>query len=470
MTTQRKSKSGKSAGKSANSSAAQLFPERELYRIIDTVLRLAKSTGADETEVHVDETADSLTRFANNAIHQNVAERGLNVSIRTVVDHRTARATTNRIDEDSLRAAIEVSLSLAHSQPKDPHLLPLPGKQRYRKVDRFAKDTAALTPEDRARAVRRACDIAIANGQVAAGIFASGLQQSALGNSRGLFAAYRETHTEFSITMQENPAASWAKANAATVSAFDPQKLAQRASEKAHMAVDARELPPGRYTVILEPAAVLDLVGFLFYDFAATALQDKRSCLNDRMGKPLFGKNISITDDAYHPLQLGTPFDGEGIPRQQVQLVDRGVPKNLVYSRSSAKAAKKKPTGHGFALPNEYGEAPMNLVFSGGDSSLEKMLATTDRGLLVTRLWYIREVDPYEKVMTGMTRDGLFLVENGKISSAVRNFRFNQSILEMLRNVEQLGPAVRATGEEAFEMVVPAMKVREFHFSEVTKF
>jgi PmbA protein len=470
MTTQRKSESAKpSAGKSIASSA-QLLPEHELRRIIDTVLRLAKSTGADETEVHVDETADSLTRFANNAIHQNVAERGLNVSIRTVVDHRTARATTNRIDEDSLRAAIEASLSLAHSQPKDPHLLPLPAKQRYRNVNRFLKDTAALTPEDRARAVRRACDLAIQNGQVAAGIFASGLQQSALGNSRGLFASYRETHAEFSITMQENPAASWAKANAASVRAFDPQKLARRASEKAHLAVDARELPPGRYTVILEPAAVLDLVGFLFYDFAATALQDKRSCLNDRMGKPLFGKNISITDDAYHPLQLGAPFDGEGIPRQQVQLVDRGVPKNLVYSRSSAKSANKKPTGHGFALPNEYGEAPMNLVFAGGDSSLEKMLASTSRGLLVTRLWYIREVDPYEKVMTGMTRDGLFLVENGKVTSAVRNFRFNQSILEMLRNVEQLGPAVRATGEEAFEMVVPAMKVHDFHFSEVTKF
>jgi len=460
-----KSPEGKSAAPSV-----QLFPEHELRRIIDTVLRLAKSTGADETEVHVDETADSLTRFANNAIHQNVAEHGLNVSIRTVVDSRTARATTNRIDEDSFRAAIEASLSLAHSQPKDPLLLPLPGKQLYRKVNRFVKDTAALTPEERARAVRRACDLAIQNGQVAAGIFASGLQQSALGNSRGLFAAYRETHAEFSITMQENPAASWAKANAASVRAFDPQKLAQRASEKAHMASDARELPPGRYTVILEPAAVLDLVGFLFYDFAATALQDKRSCLNDRMGKPLFGKNISITDDAYHPLQLGAPFDGEGMPRQQVQLVDRGVPKNLVYSRSSARTAHKKPTGHGFALPNEYGEAPMNLVFTGGDSSLEKMVASTGRGFLVTRLWYIREVDPYEKVMTGMTRDGLFLVENGKVTSAVRNFRFNQSILEMLRNVEQLGPAVRATGEEAFEMVVPAMKVRDFHFSEVTKF
>jgi predicted Zn-dependent protease len=463
-------KSGKSpAGKNSNP-AEQLLPERELKQIIGTVLRLAKSTGADETEVHVDETAESLTRFANNAVHQNVAERGLNVSIRTVVDRRTARATTNRVDENSLRAAIEGSLSLAHSQPKNPRLLPMPGKQIYRKVNRFDKGTAFLTPEDRARAVRRACDLAIQNGQVAAGIFASGLQQSAMGNSRGLFAAYRETHAEFSITMQENPAASWAKANAARVRDFDPQKLAQQASEKAHMAVDARELAPGRYTVILEPAAALDLVGFLFYDFAATALQDKRSCLNERMGKQIFGKNISITDDAYHPLQLGPPFDGEGLPRQPVLLVDRGVPTNLVYARSSAKAGHKKPTGHGFALPNEYGEAPMNLVFAGGDSSLEKMIASTERGLLVTRLWYIREVDPYEKVMTGMTRDGLFLVEGGKIRSAVRNFRFNQSILEMLRNVELLGPAVRATGEEAFEMVVPAMKVRDFHFTEVTKF
>jgi PmbA protein len=468
MSTARQSR--KPSVRKGAASAVQLLGEHELRGIIDRVLRLAKSTGADETEVHVDETADSLTRFANNAIHQNVAERGLNVSIRTVVDSRTARATTNRKDEDSLRAAIEASLSLAHSQPKDPHLLRLPGQQRYRKVKRFLGDTAALSPEERARAVRRACDLAIQNGQVAAGIFASGLQQSALGNSRGLFAAYRETHAEFSITMQENPSASWAKANAASVGAFDPQKLAQRASEKAHMAANAQELPPGRYSVILEPAAVLDLVGFLFYDFSATAIQDKRSCLNDRMGKLLFGKNISITDDAYHPLQLGAPFDGEGMPRQRVLLVDRGVPKNLVYARSSAKSAGKKATGHGFALPNEYGEAPMNLVFEGGDSSVEKMIASTDRGLLVTRLWYIREVDPYEKVMTGMTRDGLFLVEKGQVTRAVRNFRFNQSILEMLRNVEQLGPAVRATGEEAFEMVVPAMQVRDFHFSEVTKF
>ncbi len=442
--------------------SSTLLPERELRGIVDTVLRLARSLGVDETEVHVDETISALTRFANNAIHQNVAERGVNVSVRTAVDGCTARATTNRTDEDSLRAAIESSLSLAHSQPKNPRLLALPGKQRYRTINRFIKQTAALTPEDRARAVRRACDLAMKRGQTAAGIFSSAQAQSVMGNSRGLFAAYRDTHAVFSITMQEGSAASWAKENAANVSHIDPQKLAERASEKAHQAVEPRELAPGRYTVILEPAAVLDLVGFLFYDFAATALQDKRSCFNERMGKQVFGKNISIVDDVYHRLQLGAPFDGEGIPRQRVLLV--------VYSRASAKAARKSPTGHGFMLPNEYGEAPMNLVFSGGESSLEEMIASTDRGLLVTRLWYIREVDPYEKIMTGMTRDGLFQVERGRVTSAVRNFRFNQSILKMLRNVELLGPAVRATGEEAFEMVVPAMKVRDFHFSEVTKF
>jgi PmbA protein len=449
---------------------SQLLPERDLRAIIDTVVRLAKSIGVRETEVHVDETISALTRFANNGIHQNVAEHVLNVSVRTVADGRTARATTNRIDEDSLRAAIEASLSLAHSQPKNPRLLPLRGKQRYRPVNRFVKQTAALTPEDRARAVRRACDLAAKKGQVAAGIFSSAQSQSALGNSRGLFAPYRDTHAVFSITMQEGSAASWAKANAADVRAFGPQKLAERASDKAHQATNPRELAPGRYTVILEPAAVLDLVGFLFYDFSATAVQDKRSCFNDRMDKQVFGKNISIIDDVYHPLQLGAPFDGEGIPRQRVLLAEQGVPKNLVYARATAKAAGKKPTGHGFPLPNEYGEAPMNLVFSGGNSSVEEMIASTDRGLLVTRLWYIREVDPYEKIMTGMTRDGLFLVEKGRVTSAVRNFRFNQSILEMLRNVELLGPAVRATGEEAFEMVVPAMKIRDFHFSEVTKF
>jgi len=450
--------------------AAGLSSEKRLHELMQTVIRFGKAAGAEETEVHLDETLDALTRFANNAIHQNVAEHGMTVSVRTVLDGKTARVTTNKLDEDSLRAAVESSLSLAQSQPKAPYLLPVPGKQRYLRVQRFVSATAELSAAERARAVRKACDLAVKEGQVAAGIFVSGQMQSAIGNSRGLFATCRQTRAEFSITMQQDAAASWAKDNAADVRNLDPQALAQRASKKARLATSARELPPEKYTVILQPAAVLDLVGFLFYDFAATAVDDKRSCLNDRMGKPLFGKNISICDDVYHPGQLGAPFDGEGIPRQRVILVDKGVPRNLVYSRASAKRDGKKPTGHGLTLPNEYGEAPMNLVFSGGETSLEEMVASTDRGLLVTRLWYIREVDPDEKVMTGMTRDGLFLVEKGKVTSAARNFRFNQSVLEMLRNVELMSPVVRATGEEAFEMVVPAMKINGFQFTEVTKF
>ena len=447
-----------------------LSTEKHLRDIVQTVMRLGKAAGAEETEVHLDETLDALTRFANNGIHQNVAEHGLTVSVRTVLDGKTARVTTNKLNHDSLRAAVESALSLAASQPRAPKLLPMPGKQHYKRVQRYVRATAELSAEDRARAVRKACDLAVKEGQVAAGIFVSGQMQSAVANSRGLFATHRQTRAEFSITMQQDPAASWAKGNASDARDLDPQALAQRASAKARFAANAVEVAPGKYTVILEPAAVLDLVGFLFYDFSATAVEDKRSCLNERMGKPLFGKNISLADDVYHPGQLGAPFDGEGMPRQRVALVDRGVPRNLVYGRASAKRAGKKATGHGFTLPNEYGEAPMNLVFAGGKSSVEEMIATTQHGLLVTRLWYIREVDPYEKVMTGMTRDGLFRVEKGKVTTAARNFRFNQSVLEMLRNVEMLSPSARAAGEESFEMVVPAMKIKGFQFTEVTKF
>ncbi len=448
----------------------QLRPERELRAITSQIFRIAKSLGLPEVEVHVDEVIDALTRFANNAIHQHVAEHGLSVSLRVVVDGRTARVTTNRIEEDALRSTLESAASLAASQPKDPGLLPIPGKQKYRPVRRFSAPTASLSAEIRARAVKTACALAENKGQVAAGIFSRGQSQTVLANSQGLFASYRQTQAEFSVTMQQGSATSWAKANAADYRVFDPQQLARKASERAERAINPVELATGRYTVILEPAAVLDLIGFLYYDFAATAVRDQRSCFSERLGLPLMGKNITISDDVYHPEQLGAPFDGEGIPRQRIVLVEQGVPRNLVYSRRSAKKAHKTPTGHGFALPNEYGEAPMNLVVEGGKTSLPEMIAGTDRGLLVTRLWYIREVEPYEKIMTGMTRDGLFLVEKGQVTRPVRNFRFNQSILQMLRNVEALGPSHRATAEESFEMVVPPMKIREFHFSEVTKF
>ncbi len=467
MTTRKSRRRAVTARKAPAVAGAHLLSDSEMRRIAE---RVFKMSDADETEVHIDVTSDALTRFANNAIHQNVAEQTLTISVRTVLDGRTARATTNQTGEESLRRVIAASCALARSRPKNPRVLPMPGPQQYSRVQRFFDATAAATPADRARAVREVCALAERNSQTAAGIFSTGAMQTMLANSRGLFCSYTQTRAEFSVTILEKDSSGWAKANSPNVSALKPAELAARASQKASGSRNPRELPPGRYTVILEPPAVLDLVGFLFYDFAGTSVHDQRSCLTKRMGRQVMGQNISLWDDVYHPLQLGAPFDGEGVPRQKVQLVNRGVPENLVYSRATAKQMKRKPTGHGFALPNEWGEAPMNLVFAGGDSSVEEMIASTDRGILVTRLWYIREVDPYEKVLTGMTRDGTFLVENGRVAGGIRNFRFNQGLLEMLSNVELLGPAVRATGEEAFEMVVPAMKVRDFHFSEVTKF
>jgi PmbA protein len=444
-----------------------LLSDVEMRRINEKIF---KFSDADETEVEIGAVTDALTRFANNTIHQNVAEQSLTVSVRTVLDGRTARATTNKTDDDSLRRVVETAKSLARSQPRNPDLLPMPGPQKYTKVSRYFEDTAHATPADRARAVVRVAALAEKNKQTAAGIFSTGVAQSAIANTKGLFASHRQTRAEFSITILESDSSGWAKSNSPDLNQIDPVAMAKSASAKSASSRKPSEASPGRWTVILEPSAVLDLVGFLFYDFSGTAMWDQRSCFTKRMGKRIFRENISIHDDAYHPLQSGAPFDGEGIPRRKVLLVDKGVPSNLVFSRATAKKMKAKPTGHGFSLPNDMGEAPMNLVFSGGNSSVDEMVRSTERGILVTRVWYIRDVDPYEKVLTGMTRDGTFLVQNGRVVGGIRNFRFNQGLLEMLSNVEMMGVPVRAAGEESFEMVVPPMKVSNFNFSEVTKF
>jgi len=335
---------------------------------------------------------------------------------------------------------------------------------------RFDASTAAATPEHRGRAVAEAIRIVESAGQTAAGIYSTGQSIEAIFNSRGVAAWHAETMAQFSITAMASDSSGWAKASAVSHESIDPMALARNAAEKARLSRDPHEIAPGRYTVILEPAAVLDLVGQMFGDFSATAVADSRSFLTDRLGKKLFGDNIQISDDVAHPLQAGVPFDGEGVPRRKLTLVEAGVPRDLAYARSSAHKAGVEPTGHGFPLPNEVGEAPLNIVIAGGSTSLDEMIASTERGVLVTRFWYIREVDPYEKIMTGMTRDGTFLIENGRVARGLRNFRFNQGIIELLNNVEALSPSVRASGEEAFDMVVPAMKVQGFNFTEVTRF
>lgn len=447
-----------------------MLDSAQAERIFEQVTAAARAGGVPEVEAIISAEEQALTRFANNIIHQNVAERAMQLSVRPVIGGRTARATTNRLDDESIRAVVAEAIAITRLTEPDEASLPLAEPVEYQGVDRWVEATANVTPSERARAVADAIATVEAAGQTAAGIYSTGESGFALLNSRGVRAFYRESLARFSITAMAPDSSGWAKASAVNHAELNPRTLAESASRKAAASRNPRELPAGRRTVILEPAAVLDLAGQMMGDFSATAITDGRSFLNDRIGKKIFGENITIYDDPWHLGQAGAPFDGEGVPKRRLTLVDGGVVRDIAYCRRAAAAAGVTPTGHGFPLPNEYGEAPANVVIEGGNTPLEQMIAATERGVLVTRLWYIREVDPYEKIFTGMTRDGTFLVEDGRVISGLRNFRFNQGLMEMLSNVEALSPAVRASGEEAFDMVAPAMLVRGFNFTEVTRF
>ncbi len=451
--------------------------------------RIKKLSSADEVEVSISGGRFALTRFANNTIHQNVAEENHVVSVRTVFDGKTARAFTNKFDDESLRQVVKSSESLAKVQHPDPDLLPMPDAGSadgtdaiQRPPSRHFDQTAAITPELRAEGVRKIVGVADAHKLTTAGVFSSGESCEGIFNSRGLSRWHTQTSAEISITMLAADSSGWQKANFPNVANLDPLRLAEIAAKKAVDTAHPRDVPAGKYTVILEPAAVLDIVGFMFWDYSGMAILDQRSFLTGRIGTKLFGNNITIVDDVTHPLQTGPTFDGEGVYRQKLALVENGVVKRVVYARSTAERMKRseykdkvgpiEPTGHGFSLPNEMGEMPLNIVFAlvNNPQTVEQMIASTDRGILVTRLWYIREVEPFEKMLTGMTRDGTFLVENGRVQGGVRNFRFNESLIHMLSNVEAMSTPVRSCGEESFDMVVPAMKVKDFNFTEVTKF
>ncbi len=466
-----------------------MLSKEQAAEIFDRIRRLSS---ADEVEASFNSSRFALTRFANNVIHQNVEEENSVISIRTNFAGRTARATANQFDDESLRRAVTASEKLARVQVADPDLLPMPTPEEANRggafadqsvrATRFFEETAAIAPAERAEVVRRIVSIADQHKLTTAGIYSNSESREGLFNSCGLANWHHQTLAEVSITMLGGDSSGWQKSNSPDVNNLDPARLAEIAAQKAVESSRPREILPGKYTVILEPSAVLDIVGFMFWDYSGVAILDQRSFLNDRIGTQLFGDNINISDDVAHPLQAGCPFDGEGMQRQRVQLVEKGVVIRVVYARATEQKMKRseyagkvgpiEPTGHGFPLPNEIGEMPMNAVFGAPEKpqTVPEMIASTERGVLVTRLWYIREVDPYEKIVTGMTRDGTFLVENGKVQSGLRNFRFNQSLIAMLSNVEAMSVPVRASGEESFDMVVPAMKVGEFNFTDVTKF
>lgn len=440
----------------------------EVKQIAEKVLGMSK---ADETEVAISGGEEALTRFAENVIHQNVARSELTVTVRAFLGKRMAEASTNRTDEANLKETIERAIEAAKQMPEDENILPRLGPQIYQTVNAFDEEITKITPKERAELIAEVVGKCKSRGTKAAGALSNGYSLYAIANSKGLFAYYERTNFSFSITVSTDEGTGWASASGFRKSDVDFIAVGEEALQKALMNRNPKELPPGPYQVILEPAAFADLLLFMASGFNALAIDEGRSWLVGKVGQKVVGDNITILSDVHHPLHQGCPFDAEGYPTQKVTLIDKGVAAGLVYDRLTAQKHGVAPTGHSVDPKGAYGAFPRGLVMEGEDKSLQDLITETEKGLLVTRLWYIRTVDPMKVLLTGMTRDGVFLIENGQIVSAVKNFRFNESVIAMLNKVEAMSKHERAGAPEwEWDEVVPALKVSEFHFTDVTVF
>ncbi len=443
----------------------------------ESILKSALSSSkAGECEAYVGGGSYSLTRFANNTIHQNVNERRYQLSVRSVLGKKTGRAVTNKFAAPDIQSAVRQSEVAASAQPEIPELLPVPDPQQYQSVEAFCPKTASLAPEVRADAVAKAVALCKKSGLQAAGYFSSGygslggygeVSPLAIANSRGLLAYHAGTEASFSITAMGEDSSGWAQATSWSVSNIDVEKLAAAAVEKANLSKKPTSVEPGKYTVLLEPAAVAELMVYMAWiGFGALQFQEGRSFMAGKLGQKVFGEDVSIYDNAYHELLRGGPFDSEGMPRKRVTVAEKGVLKGPVYDRITAAKEGKESTGHGLPVPNTTGPEPSSVVMQGVNAvSPEELLKRVDKGILITRFWYVNIVDPMKVILTGMTRDGTFLVEKGRITSGIRNFRFNQSVIELLNQIEAMSFPVRSGG-----CVVPGLLVRDFNFTSGTEF
>lgn len=441
-----------------------MLSKKQAREILDRVLEMSP---ADGTEAFIGSSASALTRFAENSIHQNVAQTAESVSVRVRIGQRLGSASASESDDAALRRMLDAAAEAAKLSEPDPELLPLIGPQEYREVESYdpAAATDSLGPAERAAGVGGVVAACRDNGLTAAGSFSNGASAGARANSAGVFAYHQSSSVSFSVTASADDSTGWGGNSSHRAADVDPEALGRRAIAKALAGREPREVEPGQYTVILEPRAVANMVGFITSEFNALAVDEGRSCFVGKVGQRVVGENITITSDPYHPLLQGRPYDGEGLPREQVTLIDKGVVANLVYDRLTAKKHGVEPTGHGSGGSNTGGAYPTSLVFSDGDVSLDDMIKETEAGILMTRLWYLRTVDPMKLIVTGMTRDGTFWIEGGEIKHGLKNMRFNESVLTMLSNVAAMSPAERVSG-----MVLPAMKVEGFTFTSGTEF
>jgi PmbA protein len=442
----------------------RIGPE-ELGRVAGAALDLP---GANDVEILLMHDWGGLTRFADSAIHQSTAKENTGIKVRAVVDGRVGVTSTNDLSPEGAREAARSALELARVAAPDPLFPGLAPKQDVPdRPDAFDEATARTTPVERADGVATlvaTCE----KGFHAAGAFETVATEVALWNTEGQSCYGAMTQAQVTTVVSGGDGgAGFAELTEPQTAAIDAEAVGRRAFEKARDGQSPRDLEPGRYQVVLEPAATATLMEFLAYlGFGGRAIAEGRSCFSGRIGRQLMSERVSIADDALSPTTIGLPFDFEGTPKRRVELVNQGVVEGGVHDRRSAAQAGAGSTGHALPPPNPMGPFPLNLSMEPGDASVEDLIAATDRGLLVTRFHYSNVVHPKDAVITGMTRDGTWLIENGEVAYPVKNFRFTQSIIEALKDVERVGRDTVLASEFFFAAArVPALRVSSFQFT-----
>lgn len=420
-------------------------------------------------EVVITAQDSALTRFANNAIHQNVAESNLVLRVRRIIGKRVGIASTNRTDKQGLDELVEQAQANAQASPEDPDNPGLPGPASYQAVSAFDQVTASYPAEQRARQVGEVCRMAKERGLNASGAFSTGSASLGVANSEGLFAYHPYTKVDFQTVIMSEDSSGRAQSSSWQVSEIPTADLGREAIQKAERGRHPQKIEPSPYTVVFDPYVTEDLLYMLdYFGMSAQAVLEGRSWMNDRQGNQAMSERVSIWDDGLDPLGIPSPFDFEGAPKSRVDIVKGGVVNEPVYDRYTATKAGKTNSGH--AMPpmmQNVGPLATNLFMAPGTTGVEEMIRSTERGLYITRFWYTRLVHPRDCVVTGMTRDGVFMIEKGELTQPVKNLRFTQSYVQALAQVESISKETRLLFSQYGNMVmrVPAVKIRGFNFT-----
>jgi predicted Zn-dependent protease len=439
---------------------------RDALALAEATLALALRDGVTEAEALVMTEDSALTRFANSEIHQNVAETNVSINLRVVIGKRVGVASSGRTDGEGLRRLADQARAIAGVVEELEDWGGLPGPTEVRVVPAaYSVTTAGASPEFRAEAVRAVIGAADDAGVMAYGSFATGLESMAVANSAGARAAGTRTTSQLiTVSMGPDGGSGYAEAAAVDASAIDAAALGREAASKARATASAVLVDPGDYPVVLEEYAVVDLVDMLGYlGFSALAVQEERSFVE--AGKRIGSDLVTIVDDGYDPAGLPLPFDFEGVAKQRVSLLEGGICRDVVYDAQTAARDGVASTGHGLPAPNPWGPFPLNMVMSGGSTSRDELIGGLDRGLLVTRFHYTNPVHPKLAIVTGMTRDGTFLVEGGRIVGPVKNLRFTQSYLAALAGTVAVGRERKTLKGFLGGVVVPALRIEGWTFT-----